>query len=1024
MSGPDDAFEAWRRRALDAKILDVATSSIVNAKLRKKSREHVGPCPLCGGGSDVKGKRRVADGFAVNPAKGVFNCRRGGVGGDVVAMVMHTRGVPFVAACELIVGEPPPARGSAITEETRRKSEELQAQAAERERRRIQDDNIYRAREIRTVRDIYDRAHPFAGSSAEIYAGIRGLTFPPAPTGRAAPIKSVEAMPYHVDKDTIAHRGPAMVAPIINARREFQGLHFTYLDLAREKGKLQLEWEGEMLDAKKSRGSKQGNFVALTGPVEPEFLVIGEAIEKTTAVYMALASTGRDMSAAAFWSGCDLGNLAGKAAASVIHPTLKNEKTGRAVKVSGPVPDLTSPAIEIPDSVTDLVLLGDSTSEPFSTRQAMSRAAARYSRPGRTVRIAWAPGGIDFDDLLRDAKGDDVATAAALARIADIVDRAIEDPGSALDAAPPVHLTLEERRQIGSAELGRLLADLTAAPAETRMDSLLAIAEQLGELVAADAIVETFAKASLEQAAAGAGMIGEHGAKPVKAAIAAGLKAGKKRPRDLGHAPAKDNAIQIALSSPAAPGRGGDEPPDDDPSSFDIDDLNRSFALVIWGGKAVVVNEQPHGPVNDRVRLLSFDAMSQWFANKFTEVRGADGKVKPVTWATAWLRHRRRRQYAGVEFFPNPDGIAGAANYLNLWRGFSVAPSSNGSCEKFKDHLRVNVCQEDEKLFRYLMGWLAHLVQRPRVRAGVALVLRGAKGTGKTKVGEVIGSLFAPHYFLVDDARYLTGQFNSHMASCLLLQADEALWAGDKSAEGRLKGLITSEIQMVEAKGIDPVRMRNFVHVVMTSNESWVVPATGDERRFFVLDVGSLCQRNNIYFAEIDEELDRGGRERLLFELQTLDLDQFNIWDVPQTEALLDQKIGSLDPIDEFWHSRLHEGLLIHGDEDWRNVVARDDLYSEYLHEVKARNLGRARGSADFGKRIKKLAPEIRDTRPAIEKEPGVVRRTRCYEMPSLQDCRESFERYLGQPMKWPALTPDQHSRADTGGPDAGDISF
>lgn len=109
-----------------------------------------------------------------------------------------------------------------------------------------------------------------------------------------------------------------------------------------------------------------------------------------------------------------------------------------------------------------------------------------------------------------------------------------------VDSAPvfaaPKPLTLEERRQIGAAELGRLLGELVGAPAETRMDQLRAIAEQLGELVAADAIVETFAKAALEQAAAGAGMIGEHGARPVKAAIAGGLKEGKKRSRDLGAA--------------------------------------------------------------------------------------------------------------------------------------------------------------------------------------------------------------------------------------------------------------------------------------------------------------------------------------------------------------------------------------------------------------------------------------------------------------------------------------------------------
>ncbi|ODM71692.1 hypothetical protein A6X20_07055 [Bradyrhizobium elkanii] len=133
-----------------------------------------------------------------------------------------------------------------------------------------------------------------------------------------------------------------------------------------------------------------------------------------------------------------------------------------------------------------------------------------------------------------------------------------------VDSAPvfaaPKSPTLEERRQIGSAELGRLLGELIGSAAETRMETLRAIAEQLGQLVAADAIVETFAKASLEQAAAGAGMIGEHGAKPVKAAIAAGLKAGRKRPRDLGAARTVSpievrRAASAALGAPHDDGR-------------------------------------------------------------------------------------------------------------------------------------------------------------------------------------------------------------------------------------------------------------------------------------------------------------------------------------------------------------------------------------------------------------------------------------------------------------------------------------
>jgi len=445
---------------------------------------------------------------------------------------------------------------------------------------------------------------------------------------------------------------------------------------------------------------------------------------------------------------------------------------------------------------------------------------------------------------------------------------------------------------------------------------------------------------------------------------------------------------------------------------FEVEEINRSYALVIFGGKAMVAKEQPYGPVNDRVQMMPFEAMNSWFANRVTEIEGADGKVRAVTWAKAWHQHRARRQYAGVEFFPNPDGVPNTPSYLNTWRGFSVTPSREGSCARFKDHLRLNVCRENDEYYRYLFGWMAHLVQKPRERPGIALVMRGRKGTGKTVVGEVLGSLFAPHYFPVDDARYLTGQFNMHMSSCLLLQADEAMWAGDKAAEGRLKGLLTSRIQMIEAKGVDPVRMENRVRVIMTSNEDWVVPATGDERRFFVLDVASYAEQNNEYFAEMFEELDNGGRERLLHELLSFDLAEFDIWRIPQTKALLDQKLRSLDPIDDFLFNRLWEGSLLHSHDRWRSVVVRDDLYGEYLKDTSRMGIGRKRSSADFGKRLKKIISGIGDVRPSIETEPGVVRRAWCYAFPPLDECREAFNRCIGQPIDWPALPSGEGERA------------
>ena len=187
------------------------------------------------------------------------------------------------------------------------------------------------------------------------------------------------------------------------------------------------------------------------------------------------------------------------------------------------------------------------------------------------------------------------------------------------------------------------------------------------------------------------------------------------------------------------------------------------------------------------------------------------------------------------------------------------------------------------------------------------------------------------HYFLVDSERYLTGNFNAHLASCLLLQADEAVWAGDKQAEGRLKGLVTSTEQMIESKGIDPIRLKNYVRVIMTSNEDWVVPAGKDERRFCVLDVGSGGAQNTGYFAELDEELANGGREALLADLLAFDLSSVDLRHIPRTAALLEQKIHSLDPIDGWWLDRLMAGAPTRKLSDWPSNIWTTLVRDDYL---------------------------------------------------------------------------------------------
>lgn len=446
---------------------------------------------------------------------------------------------------------------------------------------------------------------------------------------------------------------------------------------------------------------------------------------------------------------------------------------------------------------------------------------------------------------------------------------------------------------------------------------------------------------------------------------------------------------------------GGGEPAD---WGYDVEAMNAEWALVLMGSRAIVMHLNPLAPLEDRHAVRTVEAFGAWHANRFTQVRGSDGRRKTKTWAQRWLCDRARRQYRGIVFVPGDDAAA-PEGYFNLWRGFAVRPrpSPPGACgyAVFRDHLATNVCGGDPALYAWVFAWFAHIVQRPRERIGTALVFRGRMGSGKTKVGEVFGALFPSHYFLVDDPRYVTGQFNAHMASCLLLQAEEAVWAGDKAAEGRLKGLVTSKFQMIEAKGVDPIRLDNHVRLIMTSNENWVVPAGKDERRFCVLDVADHVAGQSGYFGEMDREMDGGGREALLADLLACDLDAVDLRKIPKTGALLEQKIRSFDSIESWWFERLQAGQTTRKTARWLGEIERELLFEDYLSEADRIGIKRRAAATEVGMTLKRLVPGLGDIRPRRIGADGEQHRVRVYVMPDLAACRAAYEVALQQRIEW-----------------------
>ena len=359
-----------------------ALAADLGAGFRGKSR--VGRCPICGGG-------RSAQRFEIKRDGRSWACAVCNDGGDAIRLVMRVKGLDFRGAVEALGG---PVK---LSEAER---EKLEAKLAVEQARWTREASIYRERERRRLYEIWRNAAPLVGTPVEPYLGGRGISWRLGELD----LRFAVAPYFHGEEEDERGRksprriyeGPAMLAAFVGPDGRFRGLHLTWIDAARpgEKAEIFDPDTGEALPAKKMRGHKLGGWLKLTKAGDWTRLCCGEGIETTLSMREA------HYDRFGYRAAGDLGNLAGKAEATVAHPFLKTP-SGRAQRVPGDAPVADSECMPIPSETRELVLLKDGDSDPFTTDLAMTRAARRRARPGLVIRQMSPPAGLDWNDVLR-----------------------------------------------------------------------------------------------------------------------------------------------------------------------------------------------------------------------------------------------------------------------------------------------------------------------------------------------------------------------------------------------------------------------------------------------------------------------------------------------------------------------------------------------------------------------------------------------------------------------------------------------
>jgi Family of unknown function (DUF5906) len=425
-----------------------------------------------------------------------------------------------------------------------------------------------------------------------------------------------------------------------------------------------------------------------------------------------------------------------------------------------------------------------------------------------------------------------------------------------------------------------------------------------------------------------------------------------------------------------------------------LERINAEYAVVQHGSKVRVLRFESQ---NDRKvpTFLTFDDFCNYHRKEIVLVNG-----RPVSLGRWWVSHPLRRTYSGLTF--RPDAGEAVNGRLNLWRGWGVSPEP-GDWSLMRQHLEEVIAGGEQEDAEYILNWLAWAVQHPAERAQVALVLKGGRGTAKGTIGNAMCRIFGQHAVHISSIEHLAGRFNGHLRDACLVFADEAYWPGDKKAEGTLKRLITEPTLFIEAKGLDGVMVDNMLHVLMASNSDWVVPAGEHERRFAMFQVSEDRRQDKDWFPPLYRQLENGGYAAMLHDLLHRELGDWHPRQIPMTEALRDQQVRNLEPLDAWLVGLLDSGVLPPGG-DGPNRVPSHSYHDFEGHNPKNGLFDMARERVPSLRRLddQVLAGHLKK----LGCKPWRNSTQRGWEFPPLPECRAKWEeKYPGWKWNHPEAT-------------------
>lgn len=433
--------------------------------------------------------------------------------------------------------------------------------------------------------------------------------------------------------------------------------------------------------------------------------------------------------------------------------------------------------------------------------------------------------------------------------------------------------------------------------------------------------------------------------------------------------------------------------------STPLDSLQNAFCLIKLSGDIFVVDRADVLGVMTGTKLGGLEffkrAAGETLMKRFLENTPFQCDVKK-TIAEFWV-NPKTHMYTDIAFTPKSQ----PPTTLNYWVGNLITPVK-GDWSVIKMHLHDVICGGNQRVYDYVISYLAHMLQRPEIKPGIMLILLGKQGTGKGLFFQILHRIWPRTSLLVSDINQIMGQFNAALERNYVIIMDEAMFSGDRKSQDRLKSLITEKTCHIEQK-YQPSRTIESVHrFFASSNHEHFAHVEADDRRSLFVRVSDSYRGNQPYFNRLSDAIDDDKViSAMIYELTQMDISKFDIRSRPITNEHTQQKLKSLQGFDRYWFEVLTTGCFSLGRYTPSSWDSGDFVSTEKLLD----------GFNYFDKRSQRFAPtqrkEISDAMTRLC--PSAIKnrttangvQLRGYTLPTLAIARQEFEQAYNCSVQW-----------------------